>query len=43
MTHPRIALWGVLPYLALATLVTGTAWRYRCDRFGFTIRSSQLH
>ncbi|WP_435278900.1 respiratory nitrate reductase subunit gamma [Streptomyces sp. 1222.5] len=43
MTHPQIALWGVLPYLALATLVTGTAWRYRYDRFGFTTRSSQLH
>lgn len=43
MTHLRIALWGVLPYLALAVLVAGTAWRYRYDRFGFTTRSSQLH
>jgi hypothetical protein len=42
-THLRIALWGVLPYLALAVLVSGTAWRYRYDRFGFTTRSSQLH
>ncbi|MFR0358859.1 respiratory nitrate reductase subunit gamma [Streptomyces sediminimaris] len=42
-THLRIALWGVLPYLALAVLVTGTAWRYRYDRFGFTTRSSQLY
>lgn len=41
--HLRIALWGVLPYLALAVLVTGTAWRYRYDRFGFTTRSSQLY
>ncbi|KOG75073.1 MULTISPECIES: respiratory nitrate reductase subunit gamma [Streptomyces] len=43
MTHAHIALWGVLPYLVLATLVAGTAWRYRYDRFGFTTRSSQLH
>jgi nitrate reductase gamma subunit len=43
MTHLDIALWGVLPYLALAVLVAGTAWRYRYDRFGFTTRSSQLH
>ncbi|MFC9283176.1 respiratory nitrate reductase subunit gamma [Streptomyces collinus] len=43
MKHLHIALWGVLPYLALAVLVAGTAWRYRYDRFGFTTRSSQLH
>ncbi|MEU4205773.1 respiratory nitrate reductase subunit gamma [Streptomyces sp. NPDC026294] len=43
MTHVHIALWGVLPYLVLAVLVGGTAWRYRYDRFGFTTRSSQLH
>lgn len=43
MNHLDITLWGVLPYLALAVLVTGTAWRYRYDRFGFTTRSSQLH
>ncbi|MEU6548963.1 respiratory nitrate reductase subunit gamma [Streptomyces sp. NPDC046915] len=43
MTHLRIALWGALPYLSLAVLVAGTAWRYRYDRFGFTTRSSQLH
>ncbi|MEU5087017.1 respiratory nitrate reductase subunit gamma [Streptomyces sp. NPDC021356] len=41
--HLNIALWGVLPYLALVVLVAGTAWRYRYDRFGFTTRSSQLH
>ncbi|MEW2293303.1 respiratory nitrate reductase subunit gamma [Streptomyces sp. NPDC006743] len=41
--HLDIALWGVLPYLALVVLVAGTAWRYRYDRFGFTTRSSQLH
>ncbi|MGW2866143.1 respiratory nitrate reductase subunit gamma [Streptomyces sp. NPDC001205] len=43
MTHLNIALWGVLPYLALTVLVAGTAWRCRYDRFGFTTRSSQLH
>ncbi|MFD6437668.1 respiratory nitrate reductase subunit gamma, partial [Streptomyces venezuelae] len=43
MNHLRIALWGVLPYLVLVVMVTGTAWRYRYDRFGFTTRSSQLH
>ncbi|WP_129305758.1 respiratory nitrate reductase subunit gamma [Streptomyces sp. L2] len=43
MKHLHIALWGVLPYLALVVLVAGTAWRYRYDRFGFTTRSSQLH
>ena len=36
-------LWGVLPYLALATLVGGTIWRYRYDQFGWTTRSSQLY
>ncbi|MFG7943227.1 MULTISPECIES: respiratory nitrate reductase subunit gamma [Streptomyces] len=41
--HLHIALWGVLPYLVLAVLAGGTAWRYRYDRFGFTTRSSQLH
>ncbi|MEU1147756.1 respiratory nitrate reductase subunit gamma [Streptomyces sp. NPDC005863] len=43
MNHLHIALWGVLPYLVLAVLIMGTAWRYRYDRFGFTTRSSQLH
>jgi nitrate reductase gamma subunit len=36
-------LWGVLPYVALVVLVTGTVWRYRYDRFGWTTRSSQLY
>jgi nitrate reductase gamma subunit len=38
-----VALWGVLPYLAIAVLVVGTWWRYRYDRFGWTTRSSQLY
>ena len=36
-------LWGVLPYLVIATLVGGTIWRYRYDQFGWTTRSSQLY
>ena len=36
-------LWGVLPYLVIATLVLGTIWRYRYDKFGWTTRSSQLY
>jgi nitrate reductase gamma subunit len=38
-----IALWGVLPYIAIVLLVGGTIWRYRYDRFGWTTRSSQLY
>lgn len=38
-----ILLWGVLPYLVIATLVLGTIWRYRYDKFGWTTRSSQLY
>lgn len=38
-----VVLWGVLPYLVLATLVLGTIWRYRYDKFGWTTRSSQLY
>ena len=33
----------MLPYLVLATLVGGTIWRYRYDKFGWTTRSSQLY
>jgi nitrate reductase gamma subunit len=38
-----VLLWGVLPYLVVATLVLGTVWRYRYDKFGWTTRSSQLY
>jgi nitrate reductase gamma subunit len=37
------ALWGALPYLTVAVLVVGTAWRYRYDQFGWTTRSSQVY
>ncbi|MDD7939536.1 respiratory nitrate reductase subunit gamma [Actinomycetospora lutea] len=43
MTVLDILLWGVLPYVVLAVVVTGTLWRYRYDRFGWTTRSSELH
>ena len=36
-------LWGVVPYLVIASLVGGTIWRYRYDQFGWTTRSSQLY
>lgn len=39
----RIALWTVLPYLALASFAAGLWWRYRTDKAGWTARSSQLH
>jgi nitrate reductase gamma subunit len=38
-----VMLWGVLPYVVLAILVTGTWWRWRYDQFGWTTRSSQLY
>ena len=43
MTWYDILLWGVLPYVVVAVLVSGTMWRYRYDRFGWTTRSSQLY
>jgi nitrate reductase gamma subunit len=36
-------LWGVLPYLMVVILVSGTIWRYHYDKFGWTTRSSQLY
>jgi nitrate reductase gamma subunit len=43
MTALDILLWGVLPYVMIAILVTGTIWRYRYDKFGWTTRSSELY
>ncbi|GAA2096884.1 respiratory nitrate reductase subunit gamma [Streptomyces albiaxialis] len=43
MSPLHTALWGILPYVVLALLVTGTVWRFRHDRFGITTRSTQLH
>ncbi|GAA4753569.1 respiratory nitrate reductase subunit gamma [Gordonia alkaliphila] len=39
----NIFLWGVLPYVALISVVGGTIWRYRYDKFGWTTRSSELY
>lgn len=39
----NILLWGLLPYVVVVVLVSGTIWRYRYDRFGWTTRSSQLY
>lgn len=39
----NVFLWGVLPYLCIGSLVGGSLWRYRYDRFGWTTRSSQLY
>jgi nitrate reductase gamma subunit len=36
-------LWVVLPYATLLTVILGTVWRYRYDKFGWTTRSSQLY
>jgi nitrate reductase gamma subunit len=36
-------LWGALPYIAAAILVTGLFWRYRYDKFGWTTRSSESY
>jgi len=36
-------LWVILPYATLLTVVLGTIWRYRYDKFGWTTRSSQLY
>ena len=43
MTTNDILLWVVLPYVTIAVFVTGTLWRYRYDKFGWTTRSSQLY
>ncbi|MER5883540.1 respiratory nitrate reductase subunit gamma [Streptomyces sp. NPDC001941] len=37
-----LLLWGVLPYVSIALLVSGTVWRARYDKFGMTTHSSQL-
>lgn len=37
-----IALWVVLPYIALTVFVVGHIWRWRADQFGWTTRTTQL-
>ncbi len=43
MSPLDVLLWGVAPYVMVAVLVGGLAWRYRYDKFGWTTRSSELH
>ncbi|HEY8458357.1 MAG TPA: respiratory nitrate reductase subunit gamma [Actinopolymorphaceae bacterium] len=43
MSPLDILAWGVLPYVTIAILVSGTIWRYRYDQFGWTTRSSELY
>ena len=43
MSALDIALWVIIPYLAIATFALGHVWRYRYDKFGWTTRSSQLY
>ena len=43
MTTTDILLWVALPYVTIAVLVTGSVWRYRYDKFGWTTRSSQIY
>ncbi|MDF5751362.1 respiratory nitrate reductase subunit gamma [Spongiactinospora sp. TRM90649] len=38
-----IFLWGALPYLCVALLISGLIWRWRYDKFGWTTRSSELY
>ncbi|HEX5621575.1 MAG TPA: respiratory nitrate reductase subunit gamma [Solirubrobacteraceae bacterium] len=42
MSAGEILLWVILPYLAIATFIVGTWWRYRTDQFGWTSQSTQL-
>ncbi|MBP2328124.1 nitrate reductase gamma subunit [Kibdelosporangium banguiense] len=37
-----VALWVVLPYIALTVFVAGHVWRWRYDQFGWTTRTTQL-
>ena len=37
-----ILLWVILPYVAVATFIVGTWWRYRADQFGWTSGSTQI-
>ncbi|GEL20392.1 respiratory nitrate reductase subunit gamma [Pseudonocardia asaccharolytica] len=43
MSGVDVLLWGVLPYVMVVILVSGTIWRYRYDKFGWTTRSSELY
>ncbi|WP_317495891.1 respiratory nitrate reductase subunit gamma [Haloechinothrix sp. LS1_15] len=42
MTAFDIALWGILPYIALTVFVVGHIWRWRVDQFGWNTHTTQL-
>ena len=42
MSAGEILLWIILPYVAVATFLVGTWWRYRADQFVWTSGSTQL-
>ncbi len=42
MSAGAVLLWIILPYVAVATFIVGTWWRYRADQFGWTSYSTQL-
>jgi respiratory nitrate reductase gamma subunit len=42
MSAGAILLWVIFPYVAVATFVVGTWWRYRADQFGWTSGSTQI-
>ncbi|MDV6014225.1 respiratory nitrate reductase subunit gamma [Haloechinothrix sp. LS1_15] len=37
-----MALWGILPYIALTVFVVGHIWRWRVDQFGWNTHTTQL-
>ncbi|NUR89282.1 MAG: respiratory nitrate reductase subunit gamma [Nonomuraea sp.] len=38
----NVALWVVVPYIALTVFVVGHVWRWRVDQFGWTTRTTQV-
>src|SRR5262249_62367367 len=42
MSAGDVLLWIIFPYVAVATFIVGTWWRYRADQFGWTTGSTQL-
>ncbi|GAA5076174.1 nitrate reductase gamma subunit [Thermocatellispora tengchongensis] len=38
----NVALWVVIPYVALTIFVVGHVWRWRVDQFGWTTRTTQV-
>ncbi|MFI7705620.1 respiratory nitrate reductase subunit gamma [Nonomuraea sp. NPDC049480] len=38
----NVALWVVVPYIALTIFVVGHVWRWRVDQFGWTTRTTQV-